>query len=303
LGFRGPEIETEKPPGVFRVIFVGASVVEAQHLPEEEMFAFIVERRLNELVAEGTRVEVVVDAGYGRTSHVTLSHVANRLLPLNPDLIIELSAADMWAALPERYEPTMYWKSSPPLEKQLGDWLEENSGLVRAVQRLSSGFTSNTSHLRRAQLRRSAEPIKDPPDEILFRDAERSYLNIHRSALLARDANVDYAIMTQAWLYKPVQPEEEEDTLWLLRRAGWNLTTATARRSIDQYNRGLRELAREDGLLLIDLAQRIPRNLEHYVDDVHLTAKGHEAAAAAILESVIGSEILTSYLASADPIP
>jgi len=298
LGFRGPEVEIQKEAGVFRIVFVGASVLDAEHLPEEQIFAFIVQRRLNELLEGRLRTEVVVSAGAGHSSHYSLSKVANRLLSLDPDLIIELSAADMFSSLLPHYEPTMYWSSRPVRPFKIGKWIRERSGLGRVVGKLRTLLRGCETKMAKAQRRHLESPVKDPPDELLFRNAERPFLKIHRSALLAKDADVPYAIATQAWIYKSEQPEAENQKIWMTLRHGWHLSTATARRAVDRYNDGIRDLARRDGLLLIDLDEAIPRDLDHILDDVHLTTKGHEVAAAAIVDALMQSDVLAQRLAT-----
>ena len=70
------------------------------------------------------------------------------------------------------------------------------------------------------------------------------------------------------------------------------MSTGTARRSVDRYNEGVRELAERDELLLIDFDRAIPKDVEHFIDDCHLTPRGHAAAAEAIVQAVLASGLL-----------
>jgi lysophospholipase L1-like esterase len=55
-GFRGPERSYEKPPGVYRIVLIGDSYVEAFSIPYEKTLSHLLEERF---IAEGYPVEVV----------------------------------------------------------------------------------------------------------------------------------------------------------------------------------------------------------------------------------------------------
>jgi len=290
LGFRGPEISLEKPGGTFRIAFVGGSVVEAVHVKEEDTFAYQVQQKLYRILKGRPTIEVIIAAGDSRTSHYALSHIVNRILPLDPDLIIQLDASDMWGTLDPSYEPTMYWKSRPLYgQNTLRQWLKANSGLFRGIRRMRDLASRELASLKGGQSKNAGGASRklDPPDEVLFRDPQRPFDNIHRIGLLTREAGVNYAVMTQAWLYKPELPPEEVKVLRGLQRGGWNMSVDTALRSIKSYNDSLRRLAMDDDLILIDTDRLLPKDLDHYIDDVHLTARGHEVVADAIVHALM----------------
>ena len=69
-----------------------------------------------------------------------------------------------------------------------------------------------------------------------------------------------------------------------------NLDTATIKRGMDAYNDAVREVAKEQGAILIDTANAVPKDLVHFIDDVHLTSKGNEDEAKAILDAILDAE-------------
>lgn len=297
LGFRGPEMAPAKPADTYRIIFIGASVVESAHLPEEETFVRVVEQMLNDRLGGSPRVETGSLAQPGFTSHVSLAQIANRVLELDPDLVIEFDAADWAVPLNPAYEPTLMYmaRTSSTRKIPLSEWIATNSQLVRWVTRLTSpkpGFEFDT-YLEHARRRRRVTPFRNPPNRLFERGLERFSLNLHRSALLCRDAGVAYAATTQPWLYKPNQPPREDRSLWLsydnpnIRKGGWNLSPAVARRWVDAYNDVIRDRARSDGFILIDLAARVPRDLDHLIDDVHPTAAGSRVYAEEIVSQLL----------------
>lgn len=87
LGFRGREITVEKPPGVFRIVIMGASTIYGIYVGDNETSAFQLERRFNEL--QGSKKVEVINAGVpGWVSSETLRNLTGRVLRLHPDLIL-----------------------------------------------------------------------------------------------------------------------------------------------------------------------------------------------------------------------
>jgi hypothetical protein len=66
----------------------------------------------------------------------------------------------------------------------------------------------------------------------------------------------------------------------------YNLRVETELALLESYNDTTRRNAAAFGALLVDGATVVPKDLEHYVDDVHLTTKGCEAIADAILQAI-----------------
>lgn len=87
LGFRGREITVEKPPGVFRIVIMGASTIYGIYVGDDETSASQLERRLNE--SQGTKKVEVINAGVpGWVSSETLHSLTGRVLRLHPDVIL-----------------------------------------------------------------------------------------------------------------------------------------------------------------------------------------------------------------------
>jgi glycine/D-amino acid oxidase-like deaminating enzyme len=95
--------------------------------------------------------------------------------------------------------------------------------------------------------------------------------------------------MTHPSLWKEPMSPQEDAALWM----GWvnhgelNLDTPTLRAGIAAFNRALREHAAARGHRLIDLDAAVPRDLLHFYDDCHLTARGNEVAARAIVDALL----------------
>jgi len=88
IGFRGPPIASSKPPGTFRVAMIGASTVYGVAVSDSETGSVRLQQRLQ---AAASRPVEVVNAGVpGWTSWETLRNLQHRVLPLEPDVVIEM---------------------------------------------------------------------------------------------------------------------------------------------------------------------------------------------------------------------
>jgi len=237
------------------------------------------------------QVEVGVLARPGAGSEVVLALIANRALELSPDLIIAQSAGDWLRPLHPDYEPTLiYLASESSHQKNIRNALLDTR-LVRLMTQIQRARNSDSLASTRAA--RRSLPFRDPPDSQFERGLGRYHRNLHRSGVLCQDASVAFALLTKAWLYKADQPPDEDAALWMsyrndnVRAGGWNVSPAVASRWTDRYNDVQREVAREDDLILVDLARTIPRTLVNLRDDVHLTAAGNVAVAAEIVSELL----------------
>lgn len=87
LGFRGPEVERNKPAGTYRIVALGDSVTLAWGVNDEHSWCRRLEQRLNER-RDGRRYEVV---NTGHLAYDTMQEAAvleREALALSPDLVI-----------------------------------------------------------------------------------------------------------------------------------------------------------------------------------------------------------------------
>ncbi|HEX4925153.1 MAG TPA: SGNH/GDSL hydrolase family protein, partial [Bdellovibrionales bacterium] len=297
-GLRGPELALPKPRGVFRVLFVGGSVVDSQYLSDEQTIHQLVAKRLQELSGGKVRVEAAAAGSPGTGSAITLAQIANRFLELEPDVIVELNGADFFEWLRPDYEPTYLYLAKPAGSEGRVNDLLRSSRLLALVR----GRGGEASFQAAAQAKRREQPFVDPPEDLLARGLARARRSFHRSAVLCRDSGIELAVVTHLTLYKENQPPQEDEKLWLsygngnVRAGGWNLSPAFARRLVDAYNEMLRDFARASGTLLVDAAAGVPANLETLIDDVHPTAAGAAKIAELTVQQIAGRPALRKKL-------
>ncbi len=142
LGFRGDEITTEKPEGVFRIAAVGGSTTYTVRVEDnDKSYPAQLERILREKFGY-ENVEVINAGVADYNSWDSIINLTFRVLPFEPDLIIIYHGTnDVHARLvePDAYRPDdsgrrQQW--SPP---EIPLW--QRSALLRAVSRIA-GYSS-----------------------------------------------------------------------------------------------------------------------------------------------------------------
>ena len=88
LGLRGDEISVHKPPNTIRIVTVGDSITFGYGIPVEDTYAKVLERRLNEGVAGGTRYEVLNGGTLGGSLGYYLHFLNQKAEQLQPDIVL-----------------------------------------------------------------------------------------------------------------------------------------------------------------------------------------------------------------------
>ena len=286
-GFRAeglPPAGTPKPPGEYRIFFVGASTTENRVLPDDETFPELVEVALN--AREGSpRVIAINTAISGNTVADSLSLVAHRVLAMEPDLIVVLHAInDMRATLSERFDPPHYADRKRPRKPRVGDVLTRYIRLYDLAGRLKDRLGQSRDARMRA--RTVGVPYTEGVDPTAGLDYFTRYLRM--LALLCRDADVPLVFCAQPSIYRDDLSEEERAALWmgLVNRGELHLDPPTLARGMQAYNQRIREVSEAWGVRFVDLDAAVPKDLEHFYDDCHYTTQGSAKVAEALIEAL-----------------
>ncbi len=289
LSLRSTTLRTvEKKPGVRRIVFLGGSTTENGDLPHEHTFPGFVEKAL-----AGSGVEVANAGVPGATTNVVLAELVQRVLPLRPDLVVVLDPVlnDFHESLRPQWDPTMAHLAADPPSPRIMDWLAAESRLLgHFATRAAEPVNARGLLAARAQARREkiAEHATEPPPELLARGLPH-HERVQRLILeVCRDEKVGCVLVTEPSLLKPGMSAKEDEVVASTAITGtdYNLEVATELASLESYNANTRKNAAAFGSTLVDAARIVPRDLEHYVDDVHLTTRGNEVIAKAILDAI-----------------
>jgi lysophospholipase L1-like esterase len=304
FGFRSISMKTkEKPPGTIRIICLGASTTDQNAQNTEDIWAGILETKLNEAFGDqGVQVETAA-LGHGgwKTRHI-LSWVAEKLLEFDPDIVITLVGINdltlngypgySYPGIDELLSAV----SSEEAEKETGSWrlCRRVSQICRrldlAGENLENWFKLKTGrrlqwhskNLPNLRLRYQELPYVPIPTRLPDPIHEFSE-TLGRLLEFLREADIDVIVLGQPVIWRSDLEPEALDTLWLSvgSRDGYvRPSLSWMEREMARYNDTQQRQAELFDASYIDLDQRIPKEVEYYFDDCHFTDLGNQRVAA-----------------------
>jgi len=263
LGFRGDEIPVPKPPGVYRIAFLGDSVIA-------EGYPTVVERILNETYAEaGQAFESAELAVHGYTSHqgVALSEMYGTVL--EPDLVVvQFGWNDHWQAYGSIDAEKTVRVSDTPVAR-LGDWLYRRSRILQYVTWL--GHSLSGANLPIGEVRVPVAQYRDNLEQIVSIFAARDV-----PVLLVTAPTVHYRLGVPDYLVELRFVENKASSVALHKR----------------YNQVVRDVGREKGVPVLDLETEMDKLSDEELeaafteDGIHLSAQGKELVGALVSDYV-----------------
>lgn len=254
FGFRGGEIEADKPEGVFRIFCIGGSTTYTTAVDNYvDAYPAQLERVLRETY--GHRDIEVINAGVPAFSSLdSLLNLLLRVLPLDPDLIVvyhgindvatRLVPPDKYRrdnsgycvdwSIRDRDSPHRWWYHS-----RLAYYVGVRMGMIPAPK-VGYGFLPNTNSM-------SVEDLKRNPP--VYYET-----NLSQMALLAHDAGVK--IMFSTWAYS----EDFDDPI--------------VKAGVLENNDVVRRVGKRLEVPVFDFANRMPIDQEYWYDAFHVNERG-----------------------------
>lgn len=294
LGWRGPEIDVVKPADTIRIAFVGSSTtVSAAPISHPEFIGhwLNVWAKARHLPV---RFEIVNAGETGIDSHSIAAIVRQRIVELNPDLVIYYEGANQFAPgrtmkipadMPTRptttFRPrTLLWNYSAVVRR----------GVTMALKILGG----------EGEPPKPPYPTVWPPDRNEFNpdvtqsplpmDLELvvSNLDSMRTALAARGSEL--AMSSFIWMVYPGMRIDIADH-WVLyeylNNIYWPATYAHLRRMADYQNLVFKNYAKLHGLPFFDVARNFPPDLDLFGDAIHMFQDGLRLQAWVYLQQLI----------------
>ncbi len=310
FGFRSLSMRTrEKPPGTIRIICLGASTTDQNMQNTEDIWAGILETKLNETFSHtGLKIETAA-LGHGgwRTAGI-LYWVTRNLAKFEPDIVItlvgindlclnghpEYSYSGIDSLLhsiekEEKEEDTGFWRMCRRVSQtcrrvDLAGKNLENWWKLRAGRRLQ-WHSSNLPNLRRRYQGHLyvPVPVRDPDPIHEFTDAMAALLQF------LKESDIEVIALGQPVLWRSDLQKKEIQKLWFSVGSSDGYVRPSLlwlEREMARYNDVQRRLAERFGASHIDLDRRIPKTLEYYFDDCHFTDLGNEKVASEIFPVV-----------------
>jgi len=276
LGFRGREFSREKPPGVYRVVCMGDSVVFGRYAPsDDQVWTAQLQKRLTS--RWGRPVEVINAGVPGYSVETNIDLLRLRVLPLRPDLIIVCqlvndlnnASARVFGRGSARRTAGARVRFAPG--QRLAAFRDEHFLLYHIIRKNLTPLVTTVSH--------GATRHDDvPPD--FSSEYERRLGDLVDAA---RAGGCDVVLCTAWKAFGPRQPiavqEAAAASLFLVNP---HLSLRGVHAAFDAMNRAVRRVAQDRCVPLIDLAELVPTDPQLFRDAVHVSAAG-EAVLAELL--------------------
>lgn len=306
-GFRGEDIEQVKPPNTYRIFALGGSTVYCGQVDFEHTFCRVLEKRLRQAYPQ-VRIEV---QNAGVDSH-TLQHSIFRLLftvqDFHPDLIISLQGFN---DLLRSYTPP--YVSIGPFQPDYGHYLGTTARMYHEYAQAESRFTFITVQQVAdlldtkwfSDFRHPYEPARGVV-EIPYADWKslpcfaRNYRDL---ITIVRAKRIDLVMASQASLYHEQATGEEWARIQKSRAESFHRglilndkmeapDLASFCRGLELFNETSRTIAREQGVVFVDLDKHLPKQVQYFTDDVHYTELGNQVVADAFAEAILANRFV-----------
>jgi lysophospholipase L1-like esterase len=268
LGFRSDEIEREKPAGTIRIACLGGSTTFCAEVSSNQATW---PQRLGDLLQArhpGLKIEVINAAIPGCSLAGSFENLRQRVLPLDPDIVIVYHAHN------DMKLDTRRLASAQGLVEP-GD--EHRGGMLSSLGRYSllADLLQKNLSIVYAKDEGPSATLKSLPADLTARFV--GLLGEMHALLAERD--VDLVLSTFVAKIRPEQTREEQ-----LANAGLSLfympwlSVDQLVGGLDLYNRAILDFGRENAVpVLADTS--IPPDSKHYVDGIHMTDSGCERMA------------------------
>lgn len=275
LGFRGPEISREKPPGTYRIVSLGDS---ATFGPQEEECAY---PYLLPALLQPRQVEAVNAAVEGYRTDRALARLRKDVLPLKPDLVtVFIGWNDLYQTDPGAETEQLSIRGNP---------LAQLLTLSEAAQ------TFRRVYFMRAQSARGVGPSIG--ERTLQPYAPSGYAERLRE--IFRTVRVGGAdVITLTWptvLSDQMSPEAQAKAHY-----PWYTAQSTELLALyRKYQETLRRVAAEERVPVVDVAALFvgPNRAALFKDTAHFTCEGQSMVAAELARQ-LQAGVVTSFKAS-----
>jgi lysophospholipase L1-like esterase len=293
-GFIKPAARHEKPD--VTVVFMGGSTTECLYVAPENRFPVLAAQKLETDL--GLKINGINAARSGNNTVHSLLILIGKVISLRPDYVVYMEAAndfgvmlangDYWAARGS-HEIINHQKISLDqfvrlLTNALVPYTSDLVGRAwRPVRNLfRGGSVQAASHTRHA--RPGGRAIDQEAIGRDFSSALKSFVAV------ARAWGITPVLMTQVNVLARSDQERESSFLAREQPDGARISPENFATTHDYFNAIIREVARSENVLLIDLARARDWSFGDVYDSVHFTDEGSRKVADVILEK-LGDEI------------
>ena len=283
-GFIMPSKIHEHPDYV--IVFLGASTTECTWVDEENKFPYLVGRLLEK--ETGLKINSYNASKAGNNTLHSIDILYNKLIPLKPNIVVMMhNVNDVNILL---YENT-YWNHNP----YRSPIAEDKPSLVKEFKKirdllipyLYAGLKECIRFVRGSkevdEFKKVRGKKRQPIDQAYL--AHEFRLNLETFIQICKIRGIIPVLMTQQ---NRIKSHPDRVILRQLNLFGQpkGMTYADYKEIYDLFNQTIRETGAQNGVKVIDLAQKIPPEKDFLFDAIHLTDRGSKLAANIIREEL-----------------
>jgi hypothetical protein len=283
-GFIMPSKIHEHPDYV--IVFLGASTTECTWVDEENKFPYLVGRLLEK--ETGLKINSYNASKAGNNTLHSIDVLYNKLIPLKPNIVVMMhNVNDVNILL---YENT-YWNHNP----YRSPIAEDKPSLVKEFKKIRDLlipylYAGSKECIRWVRGSKEVDEFKgvrgkktQPIDRAYLANEFR--LNLTTFIQICKIRGIIPVLMTQQ---NRIKSHPDRVILRQLNLFGQpkDMTYAEYKEIYDLFNQTIRETGAQNGVRVIDLAQKIPPEKDFLFDAIHLTDRGSKLAAKIIREEL-----------------
>ncbi len=300
-GFRGEQIEMNKPKGTFRVFVLGGSTVYCQAVSWEQSHVRLLEKRLRQQYPN-RRIEVQNLGAEWHCSQHSLMKLLFEMQEYSPDLVVVFHAINDLARSFETdaYGGGSYYHDYRHYFGAVSN-LNKPRSTIRWFIRTAGGHLFSDFRLQRVRLLGPEGkginnmivlffPFAEEIEFDNWRSLPAFQRNMRQFVHVAQEKQYHVLLATQPSLYRDDLKELEKDVLiYPLSHQfqGKRASISSMRKGMAMFNDATRQIASQSGVRFVDLEALMPKTLQYMYDDVHYTPKGNELIADALAQSII----------------
>lgn len=270
------------------LVFLGGSTTECYWVDEASRFPYLAGKLLGERLEK--RVNSLNSGVSGTNTLHMLFVLLAKVIPLRPDVVVLMeNVNDVNMML----FTGSYW--SPHKSRGVVQEEESRGRLVRLGDAIGeSVFPGIKQRLEKVLSRQANDEfatwrnVKRVRDDV---DAREYEANLVTFVEACRMRGILPVLMTQANRLAETPDEVTARNMRSFER-DWGMGYAAYKGCLDRFNEVVRRVARERGVLLVDLEARVPKQSRYLYDIVHLNTAGSELAASIIAEELAQSDEL-----------
>jgi hypothetical protein len=293
-GFRGEDIELAKPGGTYRIFVLGGSTVYCREVGFEQTHCRLQEKRVRRAYPH-VKVEVQNAGCPWHTSQHSLIKFLTKVEDFDPDLVIVYHGLN---DLVRGFTPPYVTRGD--YQPDYGHYLGPAATLVHSYAEDRGRFhlyvvdEARTFLDRRwfSDLRGTGEHTPPVRETAIteWKSLPSFARNMRNLAAAVRSKGIGLILASQPYLYKEGMTAQERSAAGAIQASRYETADVPSMIcGMEKFNGTSRAVAREHGVVFVDLEKRVPKTLDYFVDAFHYTPEGNRVVGEALGEAVIAN--------------